>query len=77
MHAQDQIRAYYADQTVSPEDRPMTHRQDPNFPTYSMIRHYAPHGMSMGAIVLVGAMGLVAYNSHVKDAFESVYFSSW
>ena len=70
----DQLRCHYQQQSQSvPVQRMGTY----NPRQYSMLQHYLPHGIGLGSIVIVGAVGLAAYNSHVKDAFESEYFSSW
>ena len=78
-HHRNQLREYYDRQSQSDRDVPFYSRGNGRFEPqpYSMLQHYLPHGIGVGSIVIVGTMGLLAYNSHIKDSFESVYFSSW
>ena len=70
----EQLRCYHKQQNGSTP----TQRMGTFTPKrYTMLQHYLPHGIGLGSILIVGAVGLAAYNSHVKDAFESEYFSSW
>ena len=44
---------------------------------WSAVKHYLPHSMGLGAVVIVGSVGLMAYQSHLAQTFKGRYFSSW
>ena len=44
---------------------------------WSAVKHYLPHSMGLGAVVIAGSVGLMAYQSHLARTFKSRYFSSW
>lgn len=44
---------------------------------YTKFRHYTPHGIGLGGLVIVGGLLIMAYNQSNRDYFDSIYFSSW
>ena len=44
---------------------------------WSAVKHYLPHSMGLGAVVIAGSVGLMAYQSRLAQTFKSRYFSSW
>lgn len=77
-HHDSLMREFYSEMSNSLRDVGIGSR--PSYPfsrPYSKFRHYLPHSLSLGTVCIAGVVGIMAYNSATKQAFEADYFSSW